>query len=182
MYTLTPEDVEHFSDRLREVARRWARKRVLAADDIEQSGWVGVMEAARSYDPEKGLPFYVWAMHKVSWAVQNAHEAEYRQRGLREQWRLREGAEAPDHRRADDPDAQMDLAQAYAKLPPEQQEVLHDRYWRDMTQEQCADARDWRQRQVSDREREALEMLRVYLSPPGEKRVNSPPKRKWSKK
>lgn len=175
-YELSASEAADLGDVLAGVAGRWAAKRVLPAEDIEQTAWVGALEAARSYDPGKGVPFLLWALKQATWAVIHAHEDEYRQRGERRQMRE---AEAPAGTPADE---QMDLADAYARLPADLREVLHERFWLARTQVETARSRGLRQRQVSDREREALERLRVYLSPPGEKRVGEPPRRKWGKK
>ena len=52
--------VEQSQSLVAAVARRFAGR--VPVEDLEQSGMVGVMLAARSFDPDRGVPFHGYAM------------------------------------------------------------------------------------------------------------------------
>jgi DNA-directed RNA polymerase specialized sigma subunit len=46
----------------------WVKAR-MAKGDLEQAGWLGLMNAYRLYDPDKGVKFSTYAIHKIRWAM-----------------------------------------------------------------------------------------------------------------
>lgn len=68
---LGSEEVNKLLDMVRAVAREVHRKlpRSVEFDDLYQNGVIGLMEAARKYDKEKGVPFLPYARFRVRGAI-----------------------------------------------------------------------------------------------------------------
>ena len=56
---------------VRRMARRYART-PLGYEDVLSAGCVALVEAARRYDAERGVPFAAYACRRVSWAMLDA--------------------------------------------------------------------------------------------------------------
>lgn len=55
---------------------RWARNTGLDDDDINQQGWLGIIQAAKKFDPDKGIKFVTYALHAARNQVQRpCHDA-----------------------------------------------------------------------------------------------------------
>jgi DNA-directed RNA polymerase sigma subunit (sigma70/sigma32) len=47
-------------------------------EDLVGWGNIGLLSAARTYDPSRGASFVTWAGHKIEWAIRDGMIGEYR--------------------------------------------------------------------------------------------------------
>jgi RNA polymerase sigma factor (sigma-70 family) len=51
------------------------------ADDLFQEGCIGLVDAARTFDPSRGVPFKAYARKRIRWAISKAERIEARNAG-----------------------------------------------------------------------------------------------------
>ena len=59
------------------------------ADDLFQEGCIGLVDAARTFDPARGVPFKAYARKRIRWAISKA------ERVRQDEWRGGKGTEVP---------------------------------------------------------------------------------------
>jgi len=155
-------------------------------DDLYQTGVMGLLRAARTFNPDCGTAFSTWAVSCVI--------SEIRHYVRRERAYLRPEAEGGENGETDEPNNQsaqsscflpleaadthecekprsfhlavedkIMLEQAAAKLVGLQRTVIHSLFFREMTQQQAADELGITQRRVSRLKCAALKLLHELL-------------------
>lgn len=115
---------------VRSMAFRLARKvgHRISVDDLIQSGYVGLIEAAQVYDPFQGLSFVSFAYHRVLGAMQDSVRLDTGGARAHEAEELFAGGRIPS--RACDPTAAietgLDVKRAIRRLPAQQRKLVED--------------------------------------------------------
>lgn len=149
-----------------DVALRW-RRSGLDVDDLAQVGMIGLMKAARGYDPERGA-FSTYATYWIRASIARAAEKLLKHAGLYSLDAL-ERDETPDD--AEGPDDELISAEQSAKvwaavdrLDAKDREVIRARYWDGASQSQVGERMGTTRTRVYQRERRAIDRLGELLA------------------
>lgn len=151
--------VEAHLDLVRRMARAIARRlpACVLVDDLEQAGFVGLIEAVESYDPARG-PLGRWARRKVGWAIRSAL-ARPRELSIDADPVVAAGSPA-----GLSLDERLDLERGIARLPARQQHVVIEFDLRERTMRSIAVDLGIGESRVSQLRRGAIDKLRENLA------------------
>ena len=151
---------------LASLARRFTGS-VLSTPELMQAGYIGLMEAVRRYDANRGAHFITYAVPWVLGEMKRAlREAMHTAVSLDGNADGEEGASLLETLRGAEGVSieTIDLRMALAQLTQEEQGVLVQRFFCDKTQTQAAQVLGKSQAQVCRIERRALDRLRKLLA------------------
>ena len=144
----------------RAVARRFWR-RGLDWDDLEQAARLGLVEASRRFEPQRGVRFSTFAVPYIAGAVRRWLQVNRRPSGAVG------SAGGPSDRPAGGGDEErLAVRLALEQLPQNLRRVVELRFYRGLSQQETALQLGLSQPTVSRRERLALRLLRGALADP----------------
>ena len=133
-------------------------------DDLYQLGCLGFLKAVRGFDPSFGTQFSTYAVPKIAGEIRRflrddgtVKVAETGEGGLTLEGMLGTGG------MEEDVVERLTLRSAMEELPEREQQVLLLRYYKNLTQIQCARVLGVSQVQISRLERRAVDRLRKIL-------------------
>ena len=171
---LTPKDIAMVES----VARRMAQRSRLPWEELQSLGWLGLLRAAKSFDPSRGVPFEVWAEKKIAGEIKDRLRAEYGSAQLGT-GRMKYHAmtvgdvglfdEMPSRDRAHEEcvDARDSCAWALSHLTPRRQRIFSMRFFDGCTERETADYVGVCEGRISQILREGCERMREILRPEG---------------
>jgi RNA polymerase sigma factor (sigma-70 family) len=149
----TQQLIEDNLELVRFIARQLhGRMPHLELDDLIQEGSIGLMAAAREFDPDRGASFRVYASFRVRGAILDS---------LRQEWRHPAFESMPENV----PDAKPDLDQVAAarqlldRLPRRERELVIQRYYEGHTQRAIGEVLSITKARVCQLEKSALRRM-----------------------
>lgn len=159
--------IEHYQPLVFREAMKYSLQEAVTLDLI-QEGTVGLMEAAEKYNPDAGVAFSLYALHRV-----RGRMIDFLQKNRREIL-LEDGEEeqvffskaGPDtaFETADRNSLHSRISQAVNRLPVREQDVIRSVYLQEQTAQETADAMDVSTAYVYRLEKRGIRRLRGMLS------------------
>jgi RNA polymerase sigma factor (sigma-70 family) len=138
--------------------------------DLIQEGTVGLMEAAERYDPDSGVAFSLYALHRIRGRMidflrKSRHEVLLDDRdGAGQEDALGEPVPDVAFESADRHALSSAMGKAFERLPEKEQTVLRSVYYGEKTAAETADAMDVSTAYVYRLEKKGIRRLRGMLS------------------
>lgn len=134
-------------------------------EDLQQAGWMALLEAVEDYDAGRGVPLELYLRMKVRGAILDSIRGK-RYRDSTQASLEDEAAEPPDPQANPERQAQVsEVWDAIGELPPRQREIIELRYGgHGRSQREVARKLGISQPSVQECERRAVERLRLRMA------------------
>ena len=163
------EIIEHYQLLVFKEAIKYPLQETVVLDLI-QEGMVGLMEAAEKFNPDNGVAFSLYALHRVRGRMidflrQNQQELLVDMHDeIQAQPYLRSATGDPALESADFDSLNHAVSSAFSRLPGMEQDVLRNVYYKEKTAAETADAMDVSTAYVYKLEKKGIRRMRGMLS------------------
>lgn len=163
------EIIEHYQLLVFKEAIKYPLQETVVLDLI-QEGMVGLMEAAEKFNPDNGVAFSLYALHRVRGRMidflrQNQQELLVdMQDEIQAQPYLRSATGDTAFESADFDSLNHAVSSAFSRLPGMEQDVLRNVYYKEKTAAETADAMDVSTAYVYKLEKKGIRRMRGMLS------------------
>lgn len=163
------EIIEHYQLLVFKEAIKYPLQETVVLDLI-QEGMVGLMEAAEKFNPDNGVAFSLYALHRVrgrmiDFLCQNQQELLVdMQDEIQAQPYLRSATGDTAFESADFDSLNHAVSSAFSRLPGREQDVLRNVYYKEKTAAETADAMDVSTAYVYKLEKKGIRRMRGMLS------------------
>ena len=163
------EIIEHYQLLVFKEAIKYPLQETVVLDLI-QEGMVGLMEAAEKFNPDNGVAFSLYALHRVRGRMidflrQNRQEVLVdMQDEIQAQPYLQSATGDPAFESADFDSLNHAVSSAFSRLPGREQDVLRNVYYKEKTAAETADAMDVSTAYVYKLEKKGIRRMRGMLS------------------
>lgn len=163
------EIIEHYQLLVFKEAIKYPLQETVVLDLI-QEGMVGLMEAAEKFNPDNGVAFSLYALHRVRGRMidflrQNRQEVLVdMQDEIQAQPYLQSATGDTAFESADFDSLNHAVSSAFSRLPGREQDVLRDVYYKEKTAAETADAMDVSTAYVYKLEKKGIRRMRGMLS------------------
>lgn len=163
------EIIEHYQLLVFKEAIKYPLQETVVLDLI-QEGMVGLMEAAEKFNPDNGVAFSLYALHRVRGRMidflrQNQQEVLVdMQDEIQAQPYLRSATGDTAFESADFDSLNYAVSSAFSRLPGREQDVLRNVYYKEKTAAEIADAMDVSTAYVYKLEKKGIRRMRGMLS------------------
>ncbi|WP_296953879.1 sigma-70 family RNA polymerase sigma factor [uncultured Dialister sp.] len=159
--------IEHYQPLVFGEAMKYSLQEAVTLDLI-QEGTVGLMEAVERYNPDTGVAFSLYALHRVrgrmiDFLQKNGREL-LLEDGQEEQIFFSKAGPDTAFETADRNSLHMKVSQAVDRLPVREQDVIRSVYLKEQTAQETADALDVSTAYVYRLEKRGIRRLRGMLS------------------
>lgn len=163
------EIIEHYQLLVFKEAIKYPLQEIVVLDLI-QEGMVGLMEAAEKFNPDNGVAFSLYALHRVRGRMidflrQNQQEVLVdMQDEIQAQPYLQSATGDTAFESADFDSLNHAVSSAFSRLPGREQDVLRNVYYKEKTAAETADAMDVSTAYVYKLEKKGIRRMRGMLS------------------
>lgn len=163
------EIIEHYQLLVFKEAIKYPLQETIVLDLI-QEGMVGLMEAAEKFNPDNGVAFSLYALHRVRGRMidflrQNRQEVLVdMQDEIQAQPYLQSATGDTAFESADFDSLNHAVSSAFSRLPGREQDVLRNVYYKEKTAAETADAMDVSTAYVYKLEKKGIRRMRGMLS------------------
>ena len=163
------EIIEHYQLLVFKEAIKYPLQETVVLDLI-QEGMVGLMEAAEKFNPDNGVAFSLYALHRVRGRMidflrQNRQEVLVdMQDEIQAQPYLQSATGDTAYESADFDSLNHAVSSAFSRLPGREQDVLRNVYYKEKTAAETADAMDVSTAYVYKLEKKGIRRMRGMLS------------------
>lgn len=163
------EIIEHYQLLVFKEAIKYPLQETVVLDLI-QEGMVGLMEAAEKFNPDNGVAFSLYALHRVRGRMidflrQNRQEVLVdMQDEIQAQLYLQSATGDTAFESADFDSLNHAVSSAFSRLPGREQDVLRNVYYKEKTAAETADAMDVSTAYVYKLEKKGIRRMRGMLS------------------
>lgn len=163
------EIIEHYQLLVFKEAIKYPLQETVVLDLI-QEGMVGLMEAAEKFNPDNGVAFSLYALHRVRGRMidflrKNQQEVLVdMQDEIQAQPYLRSATGDTAFKSADFDSLNHAVSSAFSRLPRREQDVLRNVYYKEKTAAETADAMDVSTAYVYKLEKKGIRRMRGMLS------------------